>query len=48
MMKDDFQDAPELRYDLGFAYLVFLGVAVAINMVLIIYEILRFVKLKNQ
>jgi len=42
---DDYDDAPELRYDLGFAYLAMLGASVAVNLILVIYEIAKFLSL---
>jgi hypothetical protein len=43
---EDTPDSPELRYNLGFVYMAFLGFAVAVNFVLIISEISRELRKK--
>jgi len=44
----DTPDSPELRHNLGFVYMAFLGFAVAINFFLIILEISRELRKKNR
>jgi len=44
---DPIPDDLQLRYDLGFAYLAFLMFSVAVNLIIVIFEIGRMIRKKN-
>jgi hypothetical protein len=44
---NDIPDDLELRYNLGFCYLAFLMFSVAVNLIIVIFEISRMIRKKN-